>query len=94
MNDNDEHLSLGNLFRIIKELSKNKFSALQSEIFCSLFDVDNINENSAKDIIATYDSEVIVYCKSGNRSSQAKEILENLGYTNVYDLGAISNWKE
>lgn len=46
MNDNDEHLSLGNLFRIIKELSKNKFSALQSEIFCSLFDVDNINDTT------------------------------------------------
>lgn len=59
-----------------------------------LLDVDKINENSAKDIISAYDSEVIVYCKSGNRSSQAKEILENLGYTNVYDLGSMSNWKE
>ena len=35
MNNNDEHLSIGNLFRIIKDSSKNKISALQSELFCT-----------------------------------------------------------
>ena len=34
MNNNDNHLSLGNLFRVIKELSKNKYTAMQTEIFC------------------------------------------------------------
>ena len=46
MNDNDEHLSLGNLFRIVKESSKNKTSALQSELFCVLFDVDSVNDTT------------------------------------------------
>ena len=46
MNNSDDHLSLGNLFRIIKELSKNKASALQTEIFCVLFDVDSINDTT------------------------------------------------
>lgn len=46
MNNNDDHLSLGNIFRIIKELSKNKSSALQTEIFCTLFDVDDINDTT------------------------------------------------
>ncbi len=29
---------------------------------------------------------IIVYCSSGARSTQAKEILEKLGYENVYNL--------
>ena len=39
-------------------------------------------------------SVLIVYCRSGNRSSQAANLLEELGYTEVYDLGAMSNWEE
>ncbi len=46
MNNSDEHLSLGNLFRIIKESSKNKYSALQSELFCILFDLESINDTT------------------------------------------------
>ena len=46
MNNNDEHLSLGNLFRIIKDSSKNKISALQSELFCTLFDLEGINDTT------------------------------------------------
>ena len=46
MNNNDNHLSLGNLFRLIKELSKNKSSALQTEIFCFLFEVEEINDTT------------------------------------------------
>lgn len=46
MNDNDEHLSLGNLFRIIKDSSKNKYSALQSELFCVLFDLEGIHDTT------------------------------------------------
>lgn len=46
MNDNDKYLSLGNLFRLIKENSKNRTSALQSEIFCTLFNVESINDTT------------------------------------------------
>ncbi|HOU93518.1 MAG TPA: rhodanese-like domain-containing protein [Polyangiaceae bacterium] len=34
---------------------------------------------------------VVVYCQSGNRSSQAATLLCDAGYT-VYDLGPMSNW--
>lgn len=35
--------------------------------------------------------EIIVYCRSGSRSSQAKKYLINAGYTNVVDAGSIGN---
>lgn len=38
------------------------------------------------------DSKIIVYCKSGNRSKTAQARLEELGYTDVYDMGGITDW--
>jgi phage shock protein E len=34
----------------------------------------------------------IVYCRSGNRSRDAIDIMLSLGYNNVYDLGGIIDW--
>ena len=38
------------------------------------------------------DKPVIVYCRSGNRSAYAANILKQAGYTEVYDLGGIIDW--
>lgn len=38
------------------------------------------------------DVPIIVYCRSGRRSATAANILIELGYKNVYDLGGIINW--
>src|SRR5690606_2503091 len=39
--------------------------------------------------------EVILYCRSGNRSGQAAVFLETLGFTNVKNLtGGMLEWKE
>lgn len=38
------------------------------------------------------DSVLLIYCRSGRRSKIAAESLVNLGYTNVYEFGAISDW--
>ena len=46
MNNNLNQLSLGNLIRIIKKNSINKHLASQAEIFCIIFDVDNVNEST------------------------------------------------
>ncbi|WP_111947539.1 rhodanese-like domain-containing protein [Clostridium tetanomorphum] len=35
---------------------------------------------------------IFVYCNSGNKSGKAAEMLDKLGYTNVYDLGGMVNW--
>jgi rhodanese-related sulfurtransferase len=37
---------------------------------------------------------VIVYCKSGVRSSNAAGILIDNGFKDVYDMGGINGWKE
>lgn len=36
---------------------------------------------------------IIVYCRSGNRSGIAQDTLEELGFTDVMNFGAVSNWK-
>lgn len=46
LNNNNNHLSLGNLFNIIKKISVNKTAAIQTEIFCTLFNIDNISETT------------------------------------------------
>lgn len=38
------------------------------------------------------DQPVVVYCRSGNRSATAAQILAEAGYADVYDLGGITTW--
>lgn len=38
------------------------------------------------------DEEIVLYCRSGNRSNSARQILERQGFEKVHDLGAISRW--
>ena len=38
------------------------------------------------------DQLILVYCRSGNRSKQALEVLAELGYTNVKEFGGIHTW--
>lgn len=52
--------------------------------------VDTIGVNIEK-LVSDKNTKIIVYCRSGNRSATAAKTLINLGYTNVYDLGAMSN---
>lgn len=59
-----------------------------------LLSLDKISEDTVSEVVDRKDRPIIVYCRSGNRSQQAQEILNRLGYTKIYDLGAMSNWKE
>ena len=38
------------------------------------------------------ETKLYIYCQSGGRSARACSVLENMGYTNVYNLGGIMNW--
>ncbi len=43
-------------------------------------------------IVPNKQTSIIVYCSSGTRSKQAQELLEQLGYENVYNLkGGLNN---
>ena len=46
----------------------------------------------AADELPDKDQLILVYCRSGNRSKQASEILAELGYTNVKEFGGINTW--
>jgi rhodanese-related sulfurtransferase len=56
--------------------------------------LEEISIDTVSNIIDDKEKEIIVYCNNGTRSSEAKIKLEELGYANVYDLGAMTNWKE
>ncbi|WP_369282136.1 rhodanese-like domain-containing protein [Oscillibacter sp. GMB15532] len=38
------------------------------------------------------DAEILIYCRSGNRSAQAATKLSGMGYTNLSDFGGIIDW--
>jgi phage shock protein E len=38
------------------------------------------------------DGEVVVYCRSGHRSSRAAELLRQHGFTKVHNLGPMTAW--
>ncbi|MFN8373679.1 MAG: rhodanese-like domain-containing protein [Anaerolineae bacterium] len=38
------------------------------------------------------DQPIVVYCRSGNRSAQASQILAQAGYSNIYDMGGLNDW--
>ena len=40
------------------------------------------------------DKAVILYCASGGRSALSGKVLKDMGYTEVYNLGAFKDWAE
>jgi len=40
------------------------------------------------------DKTIIVYCASGGRSALAGKVLKDMGYGEVYNLGAFKDWAE
>ncbi len=61
----------------------------------SLIPLGTIQSYQLDDLEAYKNQELIVYCRSGNRSGQACLILETVGFTNVKNLtGGMLNWRE
>ena len=57
-----------------------------------LLPVDEITAESAAELIPSLDTPVLVYCRTGRRSAQAAQMLEDLGYSEIYDMGGLVGW--
>lgn len=57
-----------------------------------LLPVGQISDETALDAIPSLDTPVLVYCRSGMRSNLAAHKLEELGYTEIYDIGGLVGW--
>lgn len=56
-----------------------------------LLPLDQLNEK-ASEVIPDQEKTYYVYCRSGNRSATAAQLLVDMGYENIYDLGGIIDW--
>lgn len=56
----------------------------------------NINVDFLADQLSRVpkDVPVVIYCRSGNRSATAANILAEAGYTQIYDMGGIIDWQK
>ena len=57
-----------------------------------LLPVDELTEETAALTVGTKDTPVLVYCRTGRRSRRAARKLEDMGYTEVYDMGGLVGW--
>ncbi|NCU30438.1 rhodanese-like domain-containing protein [Candidatus Saccharibacteria bacterium] len=55
----------------------------------TLFALQDIESGKLPDVAR--ETKIYVYCRSGNRSSQAMDLLNKAGFTNVIDLGGLSD---
>jgi len=52
----------------------------------------SLNRETIGDI--NRDREIYVYCRSGRRAETAKNILNEIGFANVANLGGVIKWQE
>lgn len=99
----NESIKSVNFAKAKEILDQNKNSILldvreESEFYIShaegaqCLPVDSIDSDSARFVIGSPDTPVIVYCKTGSRSELAAQRLSKLGYKNIYDLGSVVGW--
>jgi rhodanese-related sulfurtransferase len=56
-----------------------------------LLPVDEISAK-AEEVLKDKSAKILVYCRSGNRSTTAAKTLIEMGYENVLDFGGIIDW--
>ena len=49
-------------------------------------------EARAASVLPNKDQVIFVYCRAGNRSRTATDLLVSMGYTQVFDIGAVFDW--
>jgi rhodanese-related sulfurtransferase len=61
----------------------------------TLYPLGKVQTMQVDELEAFKDEELIVYCRSGNRSGQACLILDTLGFKNTKNLvGGMLNWQD
>jgi len=82
--DSDEKL----IILDVRDDQAYKEGHIEGAILMSVSDISH----DIEDIVQDKDTIMCVYCYSGNKSARAAMMLEYLEYTNVCDLGGITNW--
>ncbi|NLK46584.1 MAG: rhodanese-like domain-containing protein [Treponema sp.] len=54
--------------------------------------MEKINEETAQAVLPDKNQMILIYCRSGNRSKIAAQMLVELGYQNVYEIGGIFDY--
>ena len=49
-------------------------------------------DEKLEEVLPDKNMQILIYCRSGNRSRIATEYLVSKGYTDVYDFGGINDW--
>ena len=57
-----------------------------------LLPVDEITAETAGEIAPDQGKPVLVYCRTGRRSREAAQKLEQLGYSEIWDMGGLVGW--
>lgn len=84
MMDNDED------FILVDVRTQEEYD--EGHIIGSILIPVDVIKDQAEQILTDKESKIIIYCRTGNRSQTAGEILKDLGYKSIYDLGGIVDW--
>jgi rhodanese-related sulfurtransferase len=57
----------------------------------TLIPLDELETRAASEL--PKDADIVVYCRSGNRSAQAADYLVGAGYSYISDMGGIQDWQ-
>lgn len=85
-----EKLNNGDEFQFVDVREQGEYD--QANLGAELIPMSTIQQNISK---ISKDKEVVIMCRSGNRSGQVVMFLEQQGFDNLYNLeGGILAWKE
>ena len=89
----------------VNKISCNDINTVENAVLIDVRTVEEFNEGhldnainvsstvikfNIKAHVTDLETPIIVYCRSGRRSTESADILVNLGYKNVYDMGGIT----
>ena len=72
----------------VREIGEYNSGHLEGAELITLSEVEN--EFESMDI--EKDKTIYVYCRSGHRSGVAQEVLMDMGFINVYNIGGVLTW--